>query len=186
MINRYSIKYFIIIILIFCANAKIMAQASGNATTSVTFTSVAKLAIASSGSSSLALGVPSVVGSSVTNSASDETKWINFTSAVASGISRRIVASISAGTVTNGLLLKLGLNTPIGGGGTLGSILASTASPITLSSSTSTILDGITGAYTGSGIGSGFKLKYTLNISNYGLLRQGTQTLQITYTLIDN
>lgn len=124
------------------------AQTSGNASVSLTFSSVARISIASSGSSTLALGSPSTAGLAVTTTTTDETKWLNFTSAVASGVSRRIEASISSGTVPSGLQLKLGLNAAVGGGGTLGTIVASVASPITLGAA-ATILNNITGAYTG-------------------------------------
>lgn len=161
------------------------AQTSGNASVSLTFSSVARISIASSGSSTLTLGSPSTAGLALTTTVSDETKWLNFTSAVASGVSRRIEASISAGTVPSGLQLKLGLNAAVGGGGTLGTIVASVASPITLGTA-AIVLNNITGAYTGVGVGNGFKLTYTVNVSNYGLLRSGTNVVQITYTLIDN
>ncbi|WP_421770143.1 hypothetical protein [Emticicia sp.] len=161
------------------------AQTSGNASVGFTLSNVARISIASSGSSTLTLASPSTAGSSINTSINDETKWLNFTSAVASGVSRRIEANISSGSVPSGLQLKLGLNAAVGGGGTLGTIVASTASPITLGSAV-IVLNNITGAYTGVGVGSGFRLRYTVSISNYGLLRSGTNVVQITYTLIDN
>ncbi|MER0441824.1 hypothetical protein [Emticicia sp. W12TSBA100-4] len=164
---------------------KNQAQTSGNVSVSLTFSSVARISIASSGSSTLTLGSPSTAGSSITTTVSDETKWLNFTSAVANGVSRRIEASVSAGTVPSGLQLRVGLNAAVGGGGTLGTLVATVASPVTLGTA-ATVLNNITGAYTGVGVGNGFKLTYTVNVSNYGLLRSGTNVVQITYTLIDN
>lgn len=178
-------KYFVSVLFLSAIFFRSMAQTSGTASVSLTFSTVARLAIASSASSTLTLGSPSSAGSTVTSSTTDETKWINFTSAVVSGVTRRIEANVSSGTVPSGLQLKLGLNAAVGGGGTLGTIVATVGSPITLGSA-ATVLNGITGAYTEVGTGKGFKLTYTVNITNYGLLRQGTSTVQITYTLIDN
>lgn len=178
-------RKFVLILLSTLIYLKSQAQTSGNASVSLTLSSVARISIASSGNSILSLGGPSTAGLALSTTAKDETKWLNFTSAVVSGVSRRIEASISAGTVPNGLELKLGLNTAVGGGGTLGTIVANIASPIKLGAS-AIVLNNITGAYTGVGVGNGFKLTYSVNVSNYGLLRSGTSVVQITYTLIDN
>lgn len=130
----------------------------------------------------LSLTAPTEAGSMVTNTASNNTKWINFSSAVTPGQTRRISAQIS-GVMPNGLNLVLNTSTYSGAGaGTLGSRV----SPITLTASSQTIINGIGGAYTGNGASNGYNLTFTLSISNYSQLRSQSSTVSIIYTLIDN
>jgi len=130
----------------------------------------------------LSLTAPTEAGSMVTNTASNNTKWINFSSAVTAGQTRRVSAQIS-GVMPNGLNLVLNTSTYSGSGaGTLGNRV----SPITLTASSQTIINGIGGAFTGNGASNGYNLTFTLSISNYGQLRSQSSTVSIIYTLIDN
>jgi hypothetical protein len=130
----------------------------------------------------LGLSTPTDAGNSVGNTASDNSKWINFSSAVTSGQTRRISAQIS-GTMPNGLSLILNTSTYSGGGaGTLGTRV----SPLTLTAAAQTIINGIGGAYTGSGGSNGYNLTFTLSIGNYSQLRSQSTAVSIIYTLIDN
>ncbi len=130
----------------------------------------------------LTLTVPTEAGSIVSNTASDNTKWINFSSAVTPGQTRRVSAQIS-GVMPNGLNLFLNTSTYSGSGaGTLGNRV----SPITLTASSQTIINGIGGAFTGNGSSNGYNLTFTLSIGDYGQLRSQSSTVSIIYTLIDN
>lgn len=130
----------------------------------------------------LSLTAPTEAGSMVSNTASNNTKWINFSSAVTPGQTRRVSAQIS-GVMPNGLNLVLNTSTYSGSGaGTLGNRV----SPVTLTASSQTIINGIGGAYTGNGASNGYNLTFTLSISNYSQLRSQSSTVSIIYTLIDN
>ena len=125
---------------------------------------------------------PTEAGNQLTTTATNNSKWLNFSSAVTTGSTRRIAVQLS-GTLPTGINLKLVTATYAGtGAGTLGSPI----SPIYLSSSQQTIVNNIGGAYTGNGQGNGYNLTYSIEISNYSLLRNQTSTVSIIYTLIDN
>lgn len=130
----------------------------------------------------LSLTAPTEAGSMVNNTASNSTKWINFSSAVTPGQTRRISAQIS-GTMPNGLSILLNTGTYSGSGaGTLGTPV----SLVSLTASGQTIINGIGGAYTGNGGSNGYNLTFTLSISNYSQLRSQSSAVTIIYTLIDN
>ena len=130
----------------------------------------------------LNLTSPTEAGSIVTNTASDNTKWINFSSAVTPGQTRRISAQIS-GTMPNGLSIVLNTSTYSGsGGGTLGTRV----SPVSLTASAQTIINGIGGAFTGNGGSNGYNLSFTLSIGDYSQLRSQSTAVSIIYTLMDN
>lgn len=132
----------------------------------------------------LNLTAPTESGNSLANTASDNTKWINFSSSVTSGQTRRISAQIS-GTMPYGLSLVLNTSTYSGGGaGTLGSRV----SPVTLTAAAQTIINNIGGAYTGNGGSNGYNLAFSLSlpIGNYSLLRSQASIVTVIYTMIDN
>lgn len=133
---------------------------------------------------SLTLQTPVEAGFPVTVPADNATKWLNFTSAVAVGGSRKITAQVTSGTIPNGLRLKLSLSNYTGSGaGTLGSPVSSAY----LSTSAQNIVTGIGGAYTGNGSNNGYNLTYGLEINSYSQLRHNASTtLTITYTILDN
>lgn len=130
----------------------------------------------------LSLTAPTEAGSMVTNTASNNTKWINFSSAVTPGQTRRVSAQIS-GVMPNGLNLVLNSSTYSGSGA---GALGNRVSPITLTASSQTIINGIGGAYTGNGPSNGYNLTFTLSINNYSQLRSQSSAVSIIYTLMDN
>lgn len=106
-------------------------------------------------------------------------KYINFTSAVASGVTRTITAQISSGSVPSGMTLKLTITPASGMMGTPGSNVSS----LNLTSSPQVIISGIGSSYTGLGSGYGYNLKFELVISDYSQLRAGNTNLSITFTI---
>jgi hypothetical protein len=106
-------------------------------------------------------------------------KYINFTSAVATGVTRTITAQITSGSIPSGMALKLTITPASGMMGTPGSNVSS----INLSNSQQVIVSGIGGAYTGLGSGYGYNLRFELVISDYGQLRAGNTSLSITFTI---
>lgn len=106
-------------------------------------------------------------------------KFINFTSAVGSGVTRTIRAQITSGSIPSGMSLKLTITPATGMMGSPGTNVSS----INLSSSQQVIISGIGGSYTGLGSGYGYNLKFELVISDYSQLRAGNTSLSITFTI---
>lgn len=114
----------------------------------------------------------------------NNTKWINFTSAISDSSSpRNLSVKIDDGEVPSGLYLKLEIANYTGNGkGQLGT----PSKTITLNKSSQTIISNIGAAYTGNGINNGFELTYYLEIYNYKLLdMNNSETLSISLTLTD-
>lgn len=129
----------------------------------------------------LSFSPPSQAGQRVQNNQSDNSKWLNFTSAVTVGKNRRIMAQVTSGNLSTGYSLVLE-TTKIGGTGNLGSAVPS----IELSSSSQNIVAGIGGAFTGTG-SNGYNLRYSLRIKDYSLLKvENNAYYSITFTLTDN
>jgi hypothetical protein len=172
-------SFFLLFFIILHISA--VAQTSQNIT--VILPSIALLDIAPNNTAfNLNLVAPTDAGNIVVNNNTNATKWINFTSAVATGITRKITAQIS-GTLPNGLNLKLiTLNYAGAGAGTLGT----SSGTVYLTGTAQTVVNNIGGAYTGDGSNNGYNLNYSLEISNYSLLRSQTNTFSIIYTMSDN
>ncbi|WP_051210678.1 hypothetical protein [Runella zeae] len=161
------------------------AQSTVSVVTNLNLPTVALLDIEPSNASiTLALQAPVQAGSPVTIPSNNTSKWLNFTSAITTGGSRRITAQITAGAVPTGVRLKLNLGSYTGvGAGTLGTPLSN----IYLSTTSQNIVTGIGAAYTGTGSTNGYNLTYSLEIDNYGQLRHNlSNTVTITYTITDN
>lgn len=169
----------LIFILLCLINTKLIAQVS----TSISLPSVVLLDIEPNNAPiTLNYLPPTEAGNSISVAGSDNTKWINFSSAVEPNITRKITAQITSGSVSSGLRLKLEVSGPSGGGGNRGNAV----SPLYLSTAASTIVNGIEGAFTGNSSGSGYNLVFSLEIQDYSLLRSGSNTFSITYTIADN
>lgn len=157
------------------------AQTSANI--SIAVPSYALLDIAPNNTAfNLNLVAPTEAGNIPTISVSNSTKWINFTSAVGVGITRRITAQVS-GSFPTGLNLKLVVSNYAGTGT---GILGASGGTLLLNSTAQTAISNIGGAFTGDGINNGYNLNYSLEISNYSLLRGQSNTFSIIYTLTDN
>lgn len=149
------------------------------ATISATATGVAYVSLAPDNSVfNLVATSPTIAGETVLV-VSNTTKWINFTSAVPSLLTRTISAQITSGSIPSGMALKLTISPATGGAGVLGSNVSS----VNLSTSPQVIISNIGGAYTGKGSGYGYNLKFELVISDYSQLRAGNTNLSITFTI---
>jgi hypothetical protein len=173
-------KNILVIIFINIAFSSI-SQTSANI--AITVPSYALLDIAPNNTAfNLNLVAPTEAGNLATISTPNATKWINFTSAVGVGITRRITAQVS-GTLPTGLNVKLIVANYAGAGaGTLGT----SSGTLVLSGTAQTAINNIGGAFTGDGINNGYNLNYSLEITNYSLLKSQSNTFSIIYTLIDN
>ncbi|HSQ47345.1 MAG TPA: hypothetical protein VLM44_10570 [Lutibacter sp.] len=176
-------KHLILIICGFCTISS-YGQVTRSVSASFTLNEVAMLDLEPS-NSAVTLNLSSAIeaGEKATVVATNNDKWINFSSAVSVGNSRGISIKIEDGQVPLGIYLKLSTSSYMGSGkGELGS----PAKILTLSSTPQTIISGIKGAYTGDGTGNGYELTYSLYIYDYALLDfNQTATLSITLTLYD-
>ena len=175
-------KYLLFIALCLCQRVA-FCQTTTSSNVGVNLPSIALLDIENSGSINLSFTAPSEAGSSLGNNSSNNSAWINFTSALGVGGNRSVSAYISSGMPPSGYAIVLETATYAGaGGGQLGYRLPF----VSLSNMPQKVIDNIGGAYTGNGVGNGYNLKYSLAITNYGALRKENTTFTITYTLTDN
>lgn len=172
----------IIFLICFTISCKIFSQTTGNRSVAVTLPVVTLMDIEPTGAISLNYTAPTEAGNSVTVPSANTTKWINYTSAIASGgLTRRITASINQ--VIPGVDIKIQAAAASGsGGGTLGTPTAQ----VTLTTTAKTIISGIAGAFTGNGANNGHRLTITLTTNTYANLSARTNTpVVITYTITE-
>lgn len=170
-------------ILIFISLLDGYGQTTGSSGIVLGLNSVSLLDLEGSGGKSLLMkyvGSPEA-GSPLVAPGSNSTLWVNLTSAVQTAQTRRVTAVIS-GTLPSGFSLLLETSACTTGAGVLGTPV----SALVLSSSAQTIINGIGGGYTGTGVGYGFNLKYTLQYTNFAAIRAGTTVVSVVYTLTDN
>ena len=170
---------FIIIFIMLTFSA--FSQTSINV--AITVPNIALLDIAPDNTAfNLNLLAPSESGNPITINPANSTKWLNFSSAVAVGITRRIMAQVS-GTLPVGLNLKLVVSSYAGAGA---GVLGISSGTLILSGTPQAVVNNIGGAFTGNGINNGYNLSYSLEVLDYSLLRSQTSTFSIIYTLSDN
>jgi len=169
-------------ILFFLGLSNCLAQNTGSAGVSISPPSVAIVNIAPN-NTGLTFNVTAPTGAGVeATTSTNNTKWLNFTSAVAPGVTRSIRVQI-IGTLPTGVSLNLATSTYLGSGaGTLGIPVSS----LVLSTTSQAVVNGIGGAFTGDGTNNGYNLTYSLTIANYALLRSQSSTISIIYTIVDN
>lgn len=135
------------------------------------------------GNIALSFTAPTEAGNPIGNPTPNTSKWINYTSAIASGgLTRKITAAIS-GTLIPGVNIRLQAAAASGaGGGTLGTPSAQ----VTLTNTPVTIISGIGGAFTGNGANNGHRLTISLIPNTYANLTTRTNTtLTIVYTITE-
>lgn len=172
----------ILYLIYFLLSCKMFSQTTGNRTVTITLPIVTLMDVEPAGNITLNFTAPTEAGRSIVNPAANTTKWINYTSAIASGgVTRRITASINQ--VIPGVDIKIQAATAAGsGGGTLGT----PSSQVTLTTTPATIISGIGGAFTGTGANNGHRLTITLTPNNYGNLSARINTpVIITYTITE-
>ncbi|PWN69812.1 hypothetical protein C1631_007260 [Chryseobacterium phosphatilyticum] len=134
------------------------------------------------GNITLNFTAPTEAGNALGNPTPNTSKWVNYTSAIASGgLSRRITASVSQ--LISGINIRVQAAAASGsGGGTLGT----PAAQVTLTTSPVTIISGIGGAYTGNGANNGHRLTISLVPGTYAnLSAQANTTVSIIYTITE-
>ena len=160
-------------------------QKTGSKSVTITLPQVTLLDIEPAGNISFSFVAPTEAGNALKNPSPNTTKWLNYTSAIPTGGSTKIVTASVNNTIP-GIDIKLLAGPATGvGAGTLGSSVGQ----ITLSTTGKTIISGIGGAYTGNGSNNGHQLTISLsaNSSDYSLIKAQTNTqIIITYTLSSN
>ena len=174
-------KYSLIIALCLCQWVA-FCQTTTNTNVGVSLPSIALLDIENSGSINLGFSAPTEAGSSLINNSSNNSAWLNFTSALGMGASRNISVQITSGSGSGYEIVLQPQAYSGAGAGQLGN-----GNPlINLTNMPQRVIDNIGGAYTGNSLGNGYNLRYSLAITNYGALRKENTTFTITYTVTDN
>ncbi|MDQ0068085.1 hypothetical protein J2T03_004012 [Chryseobacterium lathyri] len=168
-----------IMYLIFCTIPCIIFSQS---TIAVTLPIVTLLDIEPSGTFTLNFTAPTEAGQALTTPAANTTKWINYTSAIASGgLTRRITASINQ--IIPGVNIRAQAAAASGAGG---GVLGTSSGLVTLSTTATNIITGIGGAFTGTGANNGHRLTISLDVNTYSDLSARTNTpIVITYTITE-
>ncbi|SEI71589.1 hypothetical protein SAMN04487995_1843 [Dyadobacter koreensis] len=180
-------RYVFTLSLIFNCFSSLAQTVQPIVNVSVTMPSVALIDLLSTGSfnPNLKVVAPTEAGNAVNTFASNSDNWLIFTSAVAAGASRSIKGNIT-GTLPGGLRLRLDISPYVGSGAfTPGSCFVT--SNVYLTTTPTSFIDTIKGAYTGINAGSsGYKLKYSLEVQSYGNIRSGLTAITVQYTIADN
>ncbi len=158
------------------------SQTTGNRTVTVTLPIVTLLDIEPAGTIAMNFTAPTEAGQPLVAPTANTTKWINYTSAIASGgLTRRVTASVNQ--VIPGVDIRLQAAAAAGsGGGTLGTPTAQ----VTLTTTAVNIITGIGGAFTGNGANNGHRLTISLIVNNYANLNTRANTpVVITYTITE-
>src|SRR6218665_705979 len=148
-----------------------------SASVSVTLPAIALLDLNNNSAITMAFQSPTEAGLPITAPASNSTKWINLTSAVATSATRRVTAQVASGNIPNGVRLKLQTASATGiGSGTFGTV----TSPVYLTTTATTIINGIGGAFTGNG-NNGYNLTYSFEIQTYSQLLKTNASFSVIY-----
>jgi len=175
-------SYKLVFLITFIISSHLFSQTTGNRTASVTLPVVTLLDIEPAGAIAMNFIAPTEAGRPIVSPAINTSKWINYTSAIATGgLSRKITASVSP--VIPGIDIKIQAAAATGsGGGTLGTPSAQ----ITLNTTSQTIISGIGGSFTGNGANNGHRITISLSPNTYSNLSARTNTaVVIVYTITE-
>ena len=175
-------SYKLVFLITFIISSDLFGQTTGNRTASVTLPVVTLMDIEPVGAIAMNFIAPTEAGRPIVSPATNTSKWINYTSAIAAGgLSRKITASVSP--VIPGIDIKIQAAAASGsGGGTLGTPSAQ----VTLNTTSQTIISGIGGSFTGNGANNGHRLTISLSPNTYSNLSARTNTaVVIVYTITE-
>ncbi|CAA7390422.1 hypothetical protein CHRY9393_02716 [Chryseobacterium fistulae] len=177
-----KLNKYIISILLCMISSVVFTQTTGSRTASLVLPIVTLLDIEPTGSITMNFVAPTEAGASIANPTANTTKWVNYTSAIApAGLSRRVTASVNQ--TISGIDVKIQAAAASGsGGGTRGT----SSGQVTLSTTATTIISGIGGAYTGTGANNGHQLTISLVVNNYNNISSiSSIPIVITYTITE-
>jgi hypothetical protein len=120
-------------------------------------------------------GLPIVAPTTGLNS-----KWLNYSSILSSGVVSRKVTVESTASVPSAITLGVTAGAPTGTGtpGTGGTVA-------TISTTPQALITGIGSVYTGDGTGNGSNITYALGLGTYSALVVGNIVVSVKYTLLD-
>lgn len=166
-------------LLIFVSQV-IHAQQSCNTTVSINFPQISLCDIEPNRNSiNLSLTTPVEAGLPLTSSSVNNSKWLNYTCAVAGSSTNAI--TVQSNSNISGLNLQVTASAYTGiGAGTNG--ISNGVQPI--STTARSVVSGIRNCYTGNGAGNGHQLNYSLGIGNHSTLHSTSYSITIIYTMI--
>jgi len=177
-------KYFHYILLFSCIifPLGLSCQTTGSSNLSVNLPTIALVDIEPMGAINLNFSAPIQAGMPIIAPTVNNTKWLNYTSAVtANGTNRRITASINRTIPGIAIRLLTGPPSSTGAG-----VLGVSAGQLTLGTTPIVIVSGIRGAFTGNGANNGHQLNFSLTTTNYANLSAMTSTVVVvTYTILE-
>jgi hypothetical protein len=129
-------------------------------------------------------GATAEAGLGLTNPTANTALWLNYTSVVPTGVTRKIVVKYTTAGVA-GVEVTVTPAAPVitAGGGTGG--LSGAA--VTLTAADQSIVTGIGSVFTGNGASSGVNISYGINApaGTFGSLVAASTPVSVTYTLMD-
>lgn len=177
---RRSLLFVVIsMVAVFLGLSGVSMAVSDTATQSVTMT-VNEIAVidVTNQTVSLTITAPAQGGAAPTNP-TDASTYLQYTSTVSTGTTRKITAAIGAtDSAPAGTSLKLAATVPAG--------MGIAASELTLDSTARDLVTGIGSVNTGTGSTDGAQLNYTLSIVDMTqLVANENKTVTVTFTLTD-
>jgi hypothetical protein len=176
-----SIQFGWGVFLFFSGSFLVSAQTTGSHAVNLNLSEVAMLDIEPNTSViSFSFVAPSEAGRSLTIPSVNATKWLNYSSAIKTITPKRVV-SAQIDQLFPGLFIKVQAAAASGlGGGTLGTPVGKT----TITTTPTAIINGIGGAFTGTGINNGHLLTISLEVDDYAkLVKTTSKIITITYTI---
>jgi hypothetical protein len=177
--TKTLLRAFVAIFLsAFLLPGRIRSATTANTAVSVSIASFCLVAVTSS-SVNLTIANPATPGG-VPSSATSTSTYAQYSSSVASGVTRRITAAWATGnSASTGCDLRLTATPGTGQGASAGQILVSTTAQ--------NLVTGIGGCATGTGATSGAQLAFTLNINTMtSLVANESKSATITLTMTDS
>lgn len=181
--------FILITTLFFIINNDVYSQVStGQVNVHLSLPEITLVDIEPSSSNSINFSISPALGggdSPEIQNTSNETLWINYTSALPDGLnSRSINVEISQGTLPQGVALFLEASPYAGNGdGKLGV----SDGRIELSSQPKPIISGIGNCYTGDGVSNGHQLTFSIEIADYSeIYAVDNAYYLVLYTITDN
>lgn len=176
-----SVQFGWSVFLFFSGSFFLSAQTTGSRSINLNLSEVALLDIEPNTSSiSFSFAAPTEAGKSLVIPAVNATKWLNYTSAIKTVTPKRVV-SAQIDQLFPGLFVKVQAAAASGlGGGTLGTPLGK----MTITTTPTAIINGIGGAFTGTGSNNGHLLTISLEVDDYSqLVKTTSKVITITYTI---
>ena len=171
-----------ILYLLLCLAPSAFCQTSGSRNASVSLPTLTLMDVEPAGSITMNFTPPLDAGRPLVAPGPNTSKWINYSSAIASGGSTKSITASVNQTIPGVDIRLQAANASGAGGGTRGT----GSGQVILAATAKIIVSGIGGAYTGNGINNGHQLTITLATNTYANMAAiNNQIIVIQYTIID-